>query len=449
MKTNSIFAFLLCAGLAFVACSDDDSKESAIVSSSQPEAPFELRAPQAHWPLTTDQKDLQGRLDDFGFRLFRLAAEQQGLEHSLLLSPLSVDYAFGMVALACDSTPLRDFNALMGLQPDDRATIHDLLASLMTRLPTEREGVRLNLANAFYLNASRSDVRLNPDYRKLLQTAYRADCEALDFRQQQATAEYINAWCNRQTNGFIPKVFDADGINTEAVSYLLNALYFKAPWAAPFEQEMTQEQTFTREDGSTLQVPMMRQTKYFQHYAADDICQALQLPYSNGGLFCDIGECRYAMTILLPHEGKTVADVLGALSAQYLIQLRGKFMEEIGWPDIELWLPRFETNATTSLTSLLPTLGLASWLSGPIRGMVQNLDGTPHSLVVSEAFQTARIKVDEAGTEAAAVTVVETSDAMPEPMPSPILFHADHPFVYLLTEETTGTLLFIGTYMGD
>ena len=447
MKTNSIFAFLLCAGLAFVACSDDDSKESAIVP--QPEAPFELRAPQAHWPLTTDQKDLQDRLDDFGFRLFRLAAEQQGLEHSLLLSPLSVDYAYGMVALACDSTPLRDFNALMGLQPGDRATIHDLLASLMTRLPTEREGVRLNLANAFYLNASRSDVRLNPDYRKLLQTAYRADCEALDFRQQQATAEYIHAWCNRQTNGFIPKVFDADGINTAAVSYLLNALYFKAPWAAPFEQKMTQEQTFTREDGSTRQVPMMRQTNDFQRYRDTDLCQVLQLPYSNGGLFCDIGECRYAMTILLPREGKTVADVLGALSADYLRQLRLMFTEKIGVTDVALWLPRFETEVTTSLTPLLPALGLGSWLKGPIRGMVQNLDGTPHGLLVSDAFQAARIKVDEAGTEAAAVTVVETGATGIIEHECPIVFRANHPFVYLLTEETTGTLLFIGTYMGD
>lgn len=448
MKTNSIFAFLLCAGLAFVACSDDDSKESAIVPPSQPEAPFELRAPQAHWPLTTDQKDLQGRLDDFGFRLFRLAAEQQGLEHSLLLSPLSVDYAFGMVALACDSTPLRDFNALMGLQPGDRATIHDLLASLMTQLSKTTGDLHLNLANAFYLNASRTDVRLNPDYRHLLQTAYTADCEALDFRQQQATAEYINAWANRHTNGFIPKVFDADGINTEAVSYLLNALYFKAPWAAPFEKEVTRDMTFTREDGSSLQVPMMRQTNYFPHYAADDICQALQLLYCDGITFCKVGERRYAMTILLPREGKTVADVLGALSADYLRQLRLTFTDAQSITDVALWLPRFETEVTTSLTPLLPALGLGSWLKGPIRGMVQNLDGTPHGLLVSNAFQAARIKVDEAGTEAAAVTVVEGYDSV-DIHECPMVFHADHPFVYLLTEETTGTLLFIGTYMGD
>lgn len=447
MKTTKLLSVLLCAGLALVACVDDERKDSAEARPVEQESPFELRAPQANWPLTSDQKDLQSRLDDFGFRLFRLAAARQDEGKSLMLSPLSVDYAFGMVALACDGTPLREFNALMGLQPDDRAAVHDLLASLMTQLPALDAGVKMNLANAFYLNASRSDLRLNPDYQKLLQTAYAADCEALDFEQQKATADYINAWCNRQTNGFIPKLFDADDIDTKVVSYLLNALYFKACWTLPFDKELTHDRTFTREDGTTVQVPMMYQSGRFQRYADTDLCQVLQLPYSDFQSR-NAGQGDFAMTILLPHEGKTVSDVLGVLSADYLRQLRQTFAgEKEVWPNIALGLPSFETQTTTQLTPLLPALGLSSWLEGPIRGMVQELDGTPHSLMVSKAFQAARIKVDEAGTEAAAVTAVSVTDGMLHE--NPTVFVADHPFVYLITEEKTGTLLFIGTYMGD
>ena len=438
------------------ACSskDDNTTPAEPDPPATPATPFAVRVPQANWPLTADQQAMQLRLNDFAFRLFRETAqtgnddtENSQKATSIVLSPLSVGYALGMAALACDGKPLADFNQMMGLEANDSATVHDLFASLMAHLPEMDASVAIHLANAFYYNANRTDIQLNQAYRQALITAYGADCEAMPFTDD-ATLDHINDWCNRQTNGFIPKVLEKkDMMNPNLVSYLLNAIYFKGKWASQFESELTREEDFTCEDGTKVKVPMMclPEASHFT-YAEDSICQAVRLPYHDWESHVE-RKGEFGMTVLLPQKGKTIDDILSVLSAHWLKNLETRMLES-GYSQVMVQLPRFETKVQISLTPPMRQLGLASWLDGDnILGMVQELNGSPHGVHVSKAFQVARIKVNESGTEAGAVTVMAFTDkAMLE---DPIFFRADHPFVYLLTEKSTGSILFVGTYVGD
>ena len=163
--------------------------------------------------------------------------------------------------------------------------------------------------------------------------------------------------------------------------------------------------------------------------------QTLRLPFAKG---------RYSMTFLLPRKGQTVGDVLDALSAKRLAALD----KELQYVPVDMRIPRFETNQTTQLIKPMKQMGLSSWFDGDnIMGIVQEHDGTPHGVHIAAAFQVARIKVNEKGTEAGAVTVFGFTDKAMSGEPND--FFADHPFVYLITEHSSGAVLFVGTYQGE
>ena len=195
---------------------------------------------------------------------------------------------------------------------------------------------------------------------------------------------------------------------------------------------------FTLEDGTKKTCKMMSQYEAENlPYAEADTYRAAALPYATG---------RYSMTVLLPKAGTTVADILGGLTAQKMRDLSATM--EAGKRLLLFEMPKFETRVNINLVETLNEMGLPSWFSDcNIRGMVQDPDGTPHGVFVSNMFQVARVNVSEEGTEAAAVTVVETYDGMSPG--EPVVFRADHPFVYFISEKDTGAVLFVGTFEGD
>lgn len=433
MKRLIILSALLCTMMTFTNCGDEPQKPSE--EEDKPAVRFEILAPQANWPLTDVQLTQACRMNDFAFRLFR---QVQKPGESLVLSPLSVNYALAMSALGADGETRDSIVKALGFDPKEPQAMHDLMASLMQYLPSVDENVSINLANAFYLNASRSELSINPDYQKVLQEIYKADCEAVKTSKQEGI-DYMNAWCNRQTNGFIPKVFEKP-LPDENVCVLMNAIYFKGDWYRLFDSNLTSEREFKKEDGTSVEVPMMRNSSDFA-YAESELCQAIRLPYGKTNEWgYGIGNpSSFGMTILLPCEGKTTADILSWLTAEHYADLS----KQMNIEDVAVSLPRFETQVTTDLLEAFAQLKLP-FNYDDLRGIVLS-NGRPRGLSLSDAFQCARIRVDEKGTEAAAVTVMEYADGMPMDMK---FFTADHPFVYLLTEEQTGVILFVGTFHG-
>ena len=452
MNKLTIFCLLLCATMtfSFIACGDDeqevvpaeqpkDEKPAPVEEPEQPQGPFELIVPETNWPLTDSQLSQASCVNDFAFRLFRQLQEPG---KSLVLSPLSVDYALGMLALGSDGETRDSLASALGFDPKNPSEMHNLFASLMAYLPSVDENVQLNLANALYLNAADPELGVNPDYQKVLKESYQADCDTVDVTSQEGI-NYMNAWCSKQTNDFIPQVFNGPLPET-TVATLINALYFKGKWVHPFKSDYNPMEAFTREDGTKTRVPMM----YFPYveerlsYLETDSFQAIRLLYGEPMTAdhpVDEDKQYFGMTVLLPRSGKTTSDILSWLSAEHVAELSIRMKRE----RVCVHFPRFETKVKTDLKQSLHQLGL-KFNECDIRGIALK-KGEPLGLILSDAFQMARISVNTEGTEAGAVTVLDVTGSGI----CPNYFIANRPFVYLLTEQQTGTILFVGTYHGD
>jgi serpin B len=221
-----------------------------------------------------------------------------------------------------------------------------------------------------------------------------------------------------------------DRLNTDDLAILMNALYFKGQWTDPFIKEFTDKVPFTKENGETAEVDMMKKYNATLAYREGDGFRAVSLPYGNGA---------YSMVILLPDSGKKPADVIAALGA-------------LNWPDfqktlysqpVNIWLPKFKTGTTVVLNGLLSEMGMPLAFSdfADFKAL------SDYALCLTCVKQDAVIIVDEEGTEAAAVsTGMVGITSVPPPA---VDFHADRPFLYLITESDTGTILFAGKFGGN
>jgi serpin B len=210
----------------------------------------------------------------------------------------------------------------------------------------------------------------------------------------------------------------------------MNALYFKGRWTAPFSKENTGKEPFYKENGKKADVDMMKKGTTSLAYRAGNGFRAVSLPYGNE---------TFSMVVLLPDEGKTVADVIAALGALEWTD----FLHSMDWSTrVNLWLPKFKTKTKVSLNDILSDMGMA-------RAFTSDADFkalSDNALRLTSVQQDAIIIVDEEGTEAAAVSVgtVGTTSVPPPPVD----FHVDRPFLYLITESGTGAILFAGRFGG-
>ena len=214
------------------------------------------------------------------------------------------------------------------------------------------------------------------------------------------------------------------------MSYLLNAIYFKGAWAHKFNKSDTKDEDF---EGAASKVPMMHQ-KTSLLYTDNDVCQALQLPYGNSA---------YRMTVLLPREGKSIDDVLQTLTAE---KWDHEYCDRMVSVDADVKLPRFESNTDMGLNAVMSALGMPLAFDAD-RAEFPNFCSVPTFIGMMK--QVARIKLNEEGTEAAAVTVIGMYTTYVGPSePQQVVFHANRPFLYVISELSTGAIFFIGQYMG-
>ena len=233
--------------------------------------------------------------------------------------------------------------------------------------------------------------------------------------------KYVNDWCEKHTYGRIKDVLK--DVNPAAIMYLMNAIFFHADWTTAFDKAATRDENFRNLAGATAKVGMMHQT-LDASYGENDFGQAVSLPYGNG---------KFVLTVYLPKKD----DALATLPEADRLPRTGEICRVI------LSLPRFETENTVEMKDLLGEMGLPA---GPYTELVEN-----DSAVVSRIIHKANITVNETGTEAAAVTIIEmkATSAGPGSDPRTVTFTADHPFLYTISERTSGAILFTGLYNGD
>jgi serpin B len=367
--------------------------------------------------LTEAEQQFVVANNDFAFNLFRKARGND----DMILSPLSITFALGMLNNGADGQTLSEINQVLGGNEASADDINQYCHLLMTEFPTIDESTKALLANTIFVNTGKG-YQLQPAFVQTANDYYDAKPQSRDFADGE-TMDVINQWSSDHTMGMIPKVLTEDTFNPDAISYLLNAIYFKGAWSSPFKTDETRNEAFN--DGE--EVPMMHKLAEYS-YTENDLYQAVKLPYGNGG---------YQMTVYLPREGKSLNELLGQLNAQNW-QMTGMAQE------VDLKLPSFETDTNLPLKDIMSALGMP-------KAFTQSAE-FPYFCnkpsYIAMMLQVAKIKVDEEGTEAAAVTIIEMDETSISD-PKHAEFHANRPFFYVISEQSTGAILFMGQYVGN
>ena len=335
---------------------------------------------------------------------------------SMIISPLSVQFALGMLGNGANAQIASQFAEVLGYE--GTGAINEFCAKLIETLPQVDTSVTLALADGVLVN---NQFTLKAPFKSAVQTYYDALVESMSFSDQQAVMNYVNNWCEQHTYGRIKDVLK--DVDPAAIMYIMNAIFFHADWTSPFDKSETKSQNFRTLSGSNVKVGMMHQT-LDASYGENDFAQSVRLRYGNG---------KFVLTIYLPKK----ADALTAIPDS----------KELPTPyepcHVILSLPRFETETTVDMKATLAGMGL------PVYGYTELIE--EGSADISKVIHKANITVNETGTEAAAVTVIEmryTSTGV-SPEPRTVTFTADHPFLYTISEATSQAILFTGVYTGE
>ena len=405
--------------------------------------------------LTQEQQVFANDNNRFTLNFLKTVNEADRSGKSFIYSPLSITYVLGMVNDAATGLTEKELEETLGFHGGGIQAVNDYCKNLIEGLPKVDEKVTLNIANAIFLN---KDWTLKPQFEQDMQTYYDAKAEALDFKAPE-TLDHINGWCKEKTNGMIPSILD--DIDPSMVSYLLNAIYFKADWASKFDEKNTRDETFTNEEGHATTLPLMHQNVLIK-YMKNDTFSAIEMPYGNG---------MWSMNVLLPEEGKTTDDIINYLaqigwSKDYIIDNKQydviSPLNGVRPYEVDLKLPRFETSSDTNdikfdandikdgLIGLLQKMGINRAF---IDGVAEFPNMCEAPVYIEMMRQKAKIKVSEEGSEAAAVTVAGMNYKSMGPDTPPeypkATFHANRPFVYVIREVSSGVILFVGKFTGQ
>ena len=430
-------AHIICLAAGFAAllsCSKPEKVKDSITIEFDP-ITIESPVPTEQITKVSLDETQKGYVEAGNRMAFRFLGEMFE-NKNLVCSPLSLQYALAMTANGASGQTRQEIIDFLGYGEEGIDALNEYSKTLLEQLPAVDLDVTLKVTDALLVN---DRFPLLPSFKETVEKNYYAAVENMDFSDPRQIAARINDWSSRNTDGFIDKVLEPSEISPDAVAYIMNALYFKAKWAGSeddpmFESKYTKAEDFHLSDGKTIKVDMMRNTRWHQ-YAEMDGYKVLVLPYAN---------YMFNMYILLPDENdinglvdklKTTAwsDILNSIKRDAEVFVR---------------LPKFEIENKYNLNEALQTLGVERPFQSGLAEfdmMFQPKDG--YYYWISKVIQKARIKVSEKGTEAGAVTVVEMAgEAAPGPgeEPKKVYFYADHPFVFIIGEKTSGTILFEG-----
>ena len=366
---------------------------------------------------------------DFGLRLFRTVnAADEG--ENVFLSPLSVSMALGMTlngAEGATRTAMEETLALNGLSQKEINESYQSLIDLLTELDPK---VQMRLANSIWhrntFSVEQPFIDTNKEY-------FDAEVAALDFDSPQAPAT-INDWVAGATKGKIEEIVPAR-IPRNAMMYLINAVHFEGTWKYQFDESKTKKAPFTRTDSSETTVDMMRlEDTKLPYYRGEDVA-AVDLPYGGGP---------FAMTVLVPtRRGPSADSLAAALDAERWKTLTDRLQEndktELAWVE----LPRFTLEYEKRLNDVLRAMDMEEAFEEERSDFSGINEEMGKRLVITEVMHKTFVEVNEEGTEASAATSVAVG---PTSLPPHIT--ADRPFLFVIRERHSGTILFVGK-VGD
>ncbi len=402
-RLYSILTIAAAAGLTF-----------AFSSPPQPTLPAE--------PASSDPKTLAADNARFAFDLYRELAKGNG---NVFFSPHSISTALAMTSAGSTGETAAEISKVMRWTQTE-GTFRDSFAALTRRLAPPAadhpsKTYQWTEANRLWLGMS-----VLPAFNDRLKASYAADAGQLD-KDPAKSADLINAWTDTHTNHRITKLVSASDL-TDAKLVLTNAVFFKGSWWEPFSKAATTDRDFRLSTGSPVKVATLADVRHMS-YTTGEAYAAVQIPYRGGVSFI----------VILPDDARQL-QVEQGLTAESFEGLNKSFKSRL----VDFQMPKFKFQTRQSLHKQLNALGMTNSFSDDAK--FNQMAAKP--LKISDVIHVADVELDEKGTEAAAATAVPLAPTAAAPSreepPKPVIFHADHPFIFVIRHDATGEILFAG-----
>lgn len=389
---------------SFISCNGNDEPNSDPSSGSE----AEMRSIS----LTDDELSIAKQNNSFAWNMFDLAIAEDG---NTIISPLSASFALCMTGNGANGTTRNEIYQALGLENYNNADINSYMQKLSSQLISLDPKATLAIANALWHNKS---FRILDSYISSLRTNYCADVMQLDSSN---AVNQINNWCSNKTNGYINNIINPSDITNLTAMILVNALYFNGEWKDKFDINNTYKGNFYSWDNKTSKVDFMTGEKSVEQVSAETFRMA--------SLY--FGNRSYLARFILPNKDKTFNDCINEI-------------QTIGWDEIKKWcttseikveIPKFSLQNKLDMKPIYHQMGIETAFDSNLANF-SNM--TTNNCAISSAFQYNYFKIDENGATATSTSVVEIEDMADLP------FILNRPFIFALTERSTGAILFLG-----
>jgi len=370
--------------------------------------------------LTQLEKNIVESDNRFGLKLFQRMVDNSGQHENVMISPLSVSMALGMTLNGAANSTYEEIVETLEFTGLSSEEINSAYQSLTRLLYQMDPAIIFEIANSIWY---REGLDIAPDFVSTSKKYFDAEVRDLDFAAAGAK-DVINNWVKDETHGRIQEIVKE--ISPAHVMFLINTIYFKGDWVKQFDKELTVDDLFFGEDGSSKSVKMMWQEENHPYFE-NEFFQAVDLPY---------GETGFAMMILLPKNNVSLASVVNHLTNENWQALSDSLRENL----VNLSLPRFKIEYGAPLKDILSEMGMASAFLPGVADL-SRLVTTNRALNIDKIQHKTFIEVNEEGAEAAAVTSVEIVETS---LPFSIPMIVNHPFVFAIHDNHSETILFIG-----
>ena len=375
--------------------------------------------------LTRAESEVVNSGNGFAFDLYREVAKDYDGQN-IFLSPLSAQAALIMAANGAKGDTYGQIVKAIGFENYSADDVNSSFRKIIYGLQSVDTSVDFEYAGSIWVDDS---FKVRQDYVTLLADNFDAEAANVDFSSSDGI-DKINSWCKEKTHGMVPSIMD--GPDDDLKLALVHALYFKGQWSLKFDKSKTKEDYFTNIDGSRNLVDFMNKVDEYLYSESEDM-QVCELTFGNKA---------YAMDFLLPRKDLDFNEFFSDFTYDDL----DEYLNVFGTADVTLKLPKLDLDFDVDLIPALSRLGINDAF---IRGTADfsGIYAENKDLFISIVHQKTALEMNEEGAKAAAVTHIGIGDTSPGPVDQ-AEFIADHPFLFLIRERSTGSILFIGAYTG-
>lgn len=378
--------------------------------------------PRKDIPLTETERTLTDGNVAFAFDLLK-AAEKQSNAKQIILSPFSASQALSMLLNGAEGSTADEIRSVLGYSDADIEAINEYNNKMAAWLAKLDNTATVSTANSFWANSA-TEFATYSSYQKAIEKYYDAEYKNIDFGKT-GSADVINNWCDEKTNGLIPQIIEE--LNGNSSYILANALYFSAKWKNSFSKEESTREKFTNSDGYQQTVTYMNESERKTAFTQNERMAVAELTYGNEA---------FGMSFILPAKDISIEECIENIDAEEWTAICNDMEER----SLIIKLPKFSVKSNDNLTDIFKAMGMSMAFDehADFSNMAEN------AAQISGILQGNHISIDEESTDAASVTVNDGYTYYPEDDEIPIDFKITRPFLFLVRERSTGTILFIG-----